>query len=173
MSHGFSPATCLLEAAAIPVGWRLKYAPDYRINLIAPFHMSEEEIGTFQTDLKEVMLYIKYSDNKNQLLNLVETDEKFHNMRRETAEVIRAITKSNFKINEKTKVVDVCVAIQELQEDSWNEDKTEGRNEGEIIGCIKTYRKFKDTDDGLLEYLLNTFKDLDEKTALDYMKTVL
>jgi hypothetical protein len=37
----------------------LSLVPDYRINLIAPAEMSNEEIDKFKTNLREVMLFIK------------------------------------------------------------------------------------------------------------------
>lgn len=45
----------------------MQYLPDYRVNLIAPENMTEEEIGEFHSSLKEVLLYIKYSNNKEKL----------------------------------------------------------------------------------------------------------
>ena len=45
----------------------LAFVPDYRINLIAPAGMSDEEIDLFHSNLREVMLYIKYSEDKERL----------------------------------------------------------------------------------------------------------
>ena len=42
----------------------LSYIPDYKINVIAPFEMSDKEINQFSTNLREVMLYLKYSKDK-------------------------------------------------------------------------------------------------------------
>ena len=45
----------------------MQHVPDYRVNLIAPGNMTEYEIGEFQSSLKEVLLYIKYSKDKEKL----------------------------------------------------------------------------------------------------------
>ena len=52
----------------------LRYIPDYKINLIAPAEMTNEEINQFQTDFREVMLFVKYSKDKKYLKKLVSED---------------------------------------------------------------------------------------------------
>ena len=41
----------------------MKYTADYRLNLMEPFNISEAKIEQFQSDMREVMLYIKASAN--------------------------------------------------------------------------------------------------------------
>ena len=48
----------------------LAHAPDYHVNLIAPREMSDDKINEFLSNLREVMLYIKYSKDR-QTLNTV------------------------------------------------------------------------------------------------------
>ena len=55
----------------------LALIPDYKINLIAPGEMSEEEINQFVTSFREVMLFIKYSKDKTKLRNLISEDTRF------------------------------------------------------------------------------------------------
>ena len=53
---------------------------------------------------------------------------------------INAVTKSNMKIEEGKEAVDMCLAIQEMKEESRiegrNEGIIEGRNVGELEGAI-------------------------------------
>lgn len=42
----------------------LAHAPDYHVNLIAPGEMPDDEIDEFRSNLREVMLYIKYSKDR-------------------------------------------------------------------------------------------------------------
>ena len=44
--------------------------PDYRINLIAPGEMSEEELEHFTSNFREVMQFIKYSKDTEKLSQL-------------------------------------------------------------------------------------------------------
>lgn len=62
------------------------FVPNYRINFIAPASMSEEEIDKFRSSLREVMLYIKHSKDKEKLTSIVSTDERFKNLDRKAAE---------------------------------------------------------------------------------------
>lgn len=48
----------------------LAHAPGYHVNLIAPREMSDDKINEFLSNLREVMLYIKYSKDR-QTLNTV------------------------------------------------------------------------------------------------------
>lgn len=95
--------------------------------------MSEEEIGEFQSSLKEVMLYIKYSKDKKKLQEITQKDKNFSRLERQAAEVINITTASKLKYPKGQEVVDVCAAIEEM--------KMEGKMEGEIKGSVETYRE--------------------------------
>ena len=52
----------------------LSYVENYRIHLIDPAKLTEEELNKFSTSMREVMGYIKYSNNKEKLLDFLRTD---------------------------------------------------------------------------------------------------
>lgn len=108
----------------------MRYVPDYRVNLIAPGNMPEEEIEEFQSSLKEVMLYIKYSKDKKKLQEVTHKNKNFRSLERQAAEVISVTTNSKLKYAEGQEVVNVCAAIEEMKMDS------------EIKGSVETYREF-------------------------------
>ncbi len=110
----------------------LQYAADYRVNLITPRGLSDIEIDEFQTSLREIMRYIKYSNDKKKLEEILSTEQRFKNVERSAVEIINAVTKSNMKIEEGKESVDMCLAIQEMREES----RIEGRNVGELEGAI-------------------------------------
>ncbi|MDE6219187.1 MAG: Rpn family recombination-promoting nuclease/putative transposase [Lachnospiraceae bacterium] len=118
----------------------LKYVADYRVNLIAPRGLSDDEIDEFQTNMREIMKYIKYSNDKKRLDEIIGTEQRFKNVERSAVEIINAATNSNMKIDEGKETIDMCLAIQEMREESRlegrKEGRNEGRNEGEIIGAI-------------------------------------
>lgn len=115
----------------------MQYVPDYKVNLISPDIMPEEEIEEFKTNLREVMLYIKYSKNRKKLLEITKKDKKFRTLERQAAEVINITTNSKLHIKEGKEEIDMCLAIQEIMEDS----KTEGKLEGIIEGTVRTYKE--------------------------------
>ncbi len=118
----------------------LQYVADYRINLITPRGLSDKEIDEFQTNLREIMRYIKYSNDKKKLDNILKTEQRFRSVERSAVEIINAATNSKVKIDEGKESVDMCLAIQEMREESRiegrNEGRCEGRNEGELEGAI-------------------------------------
>ncbi len=79
------------------------HAPDYHVNLIAPKEMSDDEINEFHSNLREVMLYIKYSKDKKTLDKIVKENIKFQSIERQAAEVMNIVTGSN-KCEKKAKL---------------------------------------------------------------------
>ena len=112
----------------------LTYAPDYQVNLIAPAQMSEEEIDEFQTSLREIMLYIKYSKDKTKLWEVTQANPNFRTLSRTAAEVINVTTNSKLRYPEGKEAVDVCAAIQELMADSEAKGEARGEARGEVKG---------------------------------------
>ena len=53
----------------------LQYTPDYKINLIAPEELSDTELEKFQTELCELLKFIKYSKDKKRLEEVVAEDK--------------------------------------------------------------------------------------------------
>ena len=107
----------------------MQYVPDYKINLIAPEQMTDDEIKEFKTSLKEVMLYIKYSKNKNKLMEIAQEDPDFLSMDRQAAEVINVTTNSKLKYPEGKEKIDMCLALEEMRMDS------------KIEGAVKAYKE--------------------------------
>lgn len=92
---------------------------NYHVRLIAPAQMTDDEIMKFQSSLREVMLFIKYSKDKENLSRVLAANEKrFREVERRAADVIEAITNSGIKYDEDDEVVNVCQAIQEMRKES-------------------------------------------------------
>ena len=125
----------------------LAHAPDYHVNLISPREMSDDEINEFHSNLREVMLYIKYSKDKKTLNKVVKEDIKFQSMERQAAEVINVVTGSKLKYPEGKGDVNMCLAIQQMREES------------EIKGAIETYKDLEVS-------LADTIKRIAEKFHL-------
>lgn len=67
----------LHEMLAVKEPEILQFVPDYRINLVSPAAMTEEEINRFHTSLREVMLFIKYSKDKKKIGELLHSNERY------------------------------------------------------------------------------------------------
>lgn len=92
---------------------------NYHVRLIAPAQMTDDEIMKFQSSLREVLLFIKYSRDRENLSRVLQVNEKrFREVERRAADVIEAITNSGIKYDEEEEMVDVCQAIQEMRQES-------------------------------------------------------
>jgi hypothetical protein len=108
----------------------LSLVPDYRIHLIAPASLSDEEINKFSTNLREVLLFIKYSKNKEKLAELLTHDNRFKLVDRKAARVMNTVTNLKLKVEEKEGEMDMCQAIEEMMNDKFNDGFSDGFNEG-------------------------------------------
>ena len=111
----------------------LKYIQDYRIHLIDPSRLMEEELEKFSTSLREVLGYIKYSGDKKQLHSFTDNNPRM-TMEADAVRVIRTVTNTPVEIQKEAEEVNMCKAIEEMMEDS--------RQEGEASGAL---RKAKET----------------------------
>ena len=116
----------------------LSFVNDYHINLIAPSELTDEKAEKLHSNLKEVLLYIKNSDDKEKLKDLVQNNEKFSRLERDAVYVINAFTNSNLKIDENQEVFDMCKALLDIKE----EGRIEGIREGEIKSTIEMCQEF-------------------------------
>ena len=105
----------------------LSYVSDYKLNLIAPGQMFDTEIDQFSTSLREVMLFIKYSEDRAKLNEMVEKDDRFKNMDRKSATVISTVTGIEIENEIKEDKVNMCQALREMMEDANKEGMQNAR----------------------------------------------
>ncbi len=110
----------------------LKYVQDYSINLIEPAGIEPVDLDRFSTSLREVLGYIKYSNDKDRLLSFI-TEKSDMIIDVDAARVINVMTKTHIDIPDDVKEVNMCKAIEDLINDS----KAEGRNQGIAEGITR------------------------------------
>ncbi|MBQ8804208.1 MAG: Rpn family recombination-promoting nuclease/putative transposase [Tyzzerella sp.] len=101
---------------------------DYKINLVEIRKL--EDTSVFKTDVRHVFDFIRYSNDKRALKQLVENDDYYKNMEEDAFDVAVQYTNATELIEakeyyEKEGVVDMCRALTELIEDG----REEGRDE--------------------------------------------
>ena len=112
----------------------LSLVPDYRINLFSPAEIKDEELDKLQSNLKEVMLFIKYSKDKRKLQELTSQTPGFRSLELKAARVIDSITGINLRFTETEGRVNMCQAVQEMCDDARAEGRTAGLAEGRTEG---------------------------------------
>lgn len=100
----------------------LRESLDYKMKLIEPCHMSDEDIGKFQANMREVLLFLRSAKDKKQLYKLAE-ENQFRDMDPVAAHLLNSITKSNLKFTNTTRKgkIQMCEAIKGIREDAIKE----------------------------------------------------
>lgn len=137
----------------------LSYVPDYKINLLEPARMTPEEMGKFQSTLREVFRFIKFSKDGEKLDEYLQSEERLKHLDVSAAKVIKVSTNSKFDIPEGAEVVDVCQAERELLKGA--EDK--GIDIGELRATVKYYKKGKISIEEAAQDLHMTVEEFTEK----------
>ena len=109
----------------------LSYVPNYKINLIEPAKISDEDYDKFKTDVGSVLQFIKHQSDEDG--SWIKGKTRFKHVEKEVVELINLITGSKITGEEKEEVVDMCRAW----ENSMKNAMREGMREGELKGKIE------------------------------------
>ena len=105
-----------------------KFVQDYRINVIDPKELADEEIDLFTTEMREVVRAVNCSNDKERYRKAVVEDARFKRIHRDTAQLINTVTNLKLEIENEKEEVNMCKAMEELMEDSRAEGRKEGRS---------------------------------------------
>ena len=153
----------------------LSYVPDYKINLIEPAKISDEEFNKFKTDLGSIMQFIKHQSDKDG--SWIKGKSRFEHVEKEAVELINLITGSKIIGDEKEEVIDMCRAwensINNAKNEGVREGKIEGMREGKIEGRIEG--KIEGKIETLYEECEMSIPDIAKKVSKpeEYVKEVI
>ena len=114
------------------------FVPDYRINLISPADMDDDEFTKFNTDLGFAMNVIKHqSDNADEIIGAT----NHRKIDRDTAVFLNTAARLHLEYEEKTGGIDMCKALDNrIQKEKiisvMDYMKDEGKSETDIINKI-------------------------------------
>ena len=92
----------------------MKYVSDYRMHLIEPAALSEDELSQFHSELGTVLKFLKHANEKEKLERLVEEDPAYQRVSREGADVISVCAGIRMEESEESEVVNVCKAVDDM-----------------------------------------------------------
>ena len=148
----------------------LKYTQNYRINLIEPSALDEEELKMFTSDLGRVLQIIKYSEDSARFKEYVLEKEELI-LSKEAGNVIENVTSIKIpdKLKDGKKEIDMCLALREIIEEENN--KIIKQMEEENIKVIKQMEEekadiIKDSERKIAESVLINNIKLVEKGKL-------
>ena len=131
--------------------------PDYRVNLVAPARMSDNELDAFDTELGLALKYVKHSRDKSDLGRMVKGDTRYRSVGADTASFVNAVTGSRLRLESADGRVDMCKAIDDMRAESERKGRREGEREGErrtLLGNLRSLLANTDWD------LATTFEKL-------------
>ena len=98
--------------------------------LIDPMAMTDADLEHLNSSLREVLSYIKYQHDQEQMQRLLQEDNRFSELERNAALVIQATTKTELNIKPNAEVVDMCEAIRQMMESSKQQGVLQGMQQG-------------------------------------------
>ena len=115
--------TQLHDLLDIPDPRLLPMVENYKLHLISPEALTKENIMKFKTSLREVVSFIKYSKDKDQLRALVKDNPRFATMDSSAAMVIQQCTHSDFFIDEEKKgeSFSMCKALDDIRQEGFED----------------------------------------------------
>ena len=106
------------------------FVQDYKVFLIDPMAMTDADLEHLNSSLREVLSYIKYQHDQEQMQRLLQEDNRFSELERNAALVIQATTKTELNIKPNAEVVDMCEAIRQMMESSKQQGVLQGMQQG-------------------------------------------
>lgn len=121
----------------------LRFVQDYQIHLIDPAKLTEDDLKKFSSSLREVIGYIKYSKDKDNLTRILKDNPRMV-IDREAALVIKTITNTPIRIPEGTEEIDMCKAVESLLTESEAKGIEKGIEQGIERGIEQGIEKGKE-----------------------------
>lgn len=114
-----------------------KLVPDHPIHLISPYSLSDDDIALFQSDFHQVMLYIKYSLDKDKLRELSQSNPRMRYFGKNVVKIINAVVSSHLPLPEEGGTIDMCKAHEDIKLEGINIG-TENTKVADIISLMET-----------------------------------
>lgn len=132
--------TSLHEMMSVKDERILSLVPDYQIHLIAPARLADKELKKFHSSLREVLGFIKYSKDKDRLIEVVQ--DEFHDLRKEEIDVLNQCVNANLKLQDGEETLDVCKALEDMKREAAEKAKKETQEETLLQNLSSLMRTF-------------------------------
>ena len=110
----------------------LPFIQDYRVFMIDPMEMSDNDLQKLNSSLREVLAYIKYQRDKARMEKLLNEDSKFSCLETNAALVINAMTNAGIAIDPNKEVVNMCEAIRQMVDEGIMLGEKRGEKQGSM-----------------------------------------
>lgn len=142
---------------------------EFRVNLVNIYDL--ETCDVFQSDLREVFGFLRLRGDKAQLRNYVEENEGFRHLQEDAFDVLSVYGTMDLKIDReeyRTKEgIDMCLALQQWEEEARAEGRAKGKAEGTAQGIAAMNELiYVMVKEGRAEELLRSSRDYDFQRKL-------
>ena len=115
----------------------LALVPDYRINLLSPMEIADEDLSKFRTDIRQVMEYIRLSRDRKRLHEAMIRDDHYKNLDLNTARLINEVTGAKLKLTAKEGKVNMWNAIDDIRVEAEANGEARGENRKVIFLILR------------------------------------
>ncbi len=105
----------------------LEFVPDYKINLISPATLQNEDLNKFHSPIKKVLSFIKCSNDATLLEELINSDEGFQHLGRDAVNVLNACVDAKIKLDKGKETINLCKAIEDIKRNAAEKAAKETR----------------------------------------------
>lgn len=142
----------------------LNFVSDYKLNIVAPEEIKNNDFEKFNSPLAEVLQYVKFSDDIEELEAVLNENDRFRRLDRESADLINVVTNSRMEYEKGTEVVDMCQAILDLKKNSYED----GSYASKVEDVRKVMLKLQYTPTEAMDFL-----DIPKESQDKYMKMLM
>ena len=125
---------CLHEMLEINDPELKSLIPNYPIHIIDPHELTEAQLATLDTTLREVFLCIKASTNRKLLKEIVKSNHRFQHMDLDAVNLIKTALNIDIKIDSNQEEINMCQAVEEWKQELLDEGYENGKKAGEKAG---------------------------------------
>jgi bifunctional DNA-binding transcriptional regulator/antitoxin component of YhaV-PrlF toxin-antitoxin module len=157
----------------------LSKVQDFKVNLIAPADIADNDFGKFKSTLKEVLKYIKYSQNDDKVQEFVNNSEVLEKLGNKEIRVLNACADANLEEMEEKEEFnpdEMCEAIKTIADRAAKEAAKKVTEEAEEQLRLDTLFKNINKMMSKMEYTKEQAMDLldvsesDQKMLLERFK---
>ena len=116
-----------------------KVINDHRENFLIPKETDDTMIRRYKTDVRELLLFLKYADDAEMMRRLIE-EKEFREIDPEMVRLISINTGSDIPVSERGGKVNMCHALDVLMNEKMTEGHKLGLDEGHRIGLDEGHR---------------------------------
>ncbi len=120
----------LHDMLSIPDQDFLPWIENYKINIIEPAALSDDDLLKFKSSLREVLTIAKYAADKDKMRQVLHSNKNFQRIDPLARKVIETVTGEQLKGEErKDGTFDMCKAFEDMRMEGRAEGRTEAENE--------------------------------------------